>query len=185
MYTKLSPDSRKRPENLPAIKDEKYLHGSKATPVYCQVPKMLTTAQYVNILLDPELQESKICTQVPCSVSSNSVFIVDLNHLESPKDICCDDMGVWVWVGSYQRWCTIDENDEVNILGKQLESPPRVPCYRIKKIYYKNKGSPDVKKVIVYLEGEGGLVLSIFSWDSLVALRPTESLKCLTPVCKV
>jgi len=114
---------------------------------------MLLTAQCIQILLDPELPQNKVCIQVPCNVSTNAVFIVDINRLENPKDISCDDMGVWVWVGSYKRWCTIDEDNEVTIVGKQLWSSPCIPHYWILKTYYKNRSSQDVKKIIIHLQG--------------------------------
>ena len=114
---------------------------------------MLPTTKYINIMLDPELDDSKVCSQVPCSISSNALFIVDLNRLESPKDIYCDDMGSWTWVGSYKRWCTIDDDSMVHIVGKEPPTSSCFPYYRIKKFYYKNKSSPDVKKIHIFLEG--------------------------------
>ena len=36
-----------------------------------------------------------LCSKVPTSISSSVVFIVDVNKLDDPNDLLCDDMDVW------------------------------------------------------------------------------------------
>ena len=62
----------------------------------------------MDILLDPELSPDLVCTRMPFDVDCNSVFVIDMSKLSNPKDIACDDMGVWKWNGSYRRWLSVD-----------------------------------------------------------------------------
>lgn len=149
-------------EHLPTIRDEQEqinLHDMPGLPIYCtHSSKLITTPQCMDILLDPELSPDLVCTRMPFDVDCNSIFVVDMNKLSNPKDIACDDMGVWKWNGSYRRWLSVDEKGVITILGKTLGEIPSVPHYHIWKRYYENKSSQDLKKMIVTLEGKTRLL---------------------------
>ena len=128
------------------------LHNCSDMPIYSRESKMLTTAEVMNILLDPDLSEKVVCKKVPFGIDCNSVFI---SGLGTSRDIVCDDMGSWKWSGSYRVWLSVDEIGDVSVQGKSKPgSPdPQLSYYRIWKRYYENKLSPDLKKIIVTLEG--------------------------------
>lgn len=107
----------------------------------------------MNIILDPELTSDFICKRLPISVDCNSVFVVDMSQLAHPRDIVCDDMGSWKWGGSYRVWLEVDEIGCVKILGKKLPEKSDLPFYRVWKRYYVNKSSPDLKKLVITIEG--------------------------------
>lgn len=130
------------------------LHNLKELPVYAQPCKMLTTQEAVSVLLNSELRESSICTKVPFSVEVNAVFVVDLNKLASPNDVLCDDMGVWTWGGSSRRWILVDEAGFITFLKECHTEGNDESCYLVWKRYYYLKSSPDVKRMIIILEGE-------------------------------
>ena len=85
------------------------LHNLPELPIYAKPKKMLTTQEAINVLLSFGLEESFICSRVPFGVEINSAFVVDLNKLTSPRDILCDDMGVWNWGGSMKRWIHVNK----------------------------------------------------------------------------
>ena len=128
-----------------------HLHDITELPVYSQPSKLLTTQECVNVLLNANLQESSICSRVPFAIESDAAFIVDLNKLGSPSDINCGDMGVWKWGGSRKRWVSVDEGGFVSFLDN---NDSEKNCYQTWKRYYSLKVSPDVKKMIIILEGE-------------------------------
>lgn len=118
--------------------------------------KLLTTEKSINIILDPELTPNCICKRLPIGVNCNSIFLVDMCCLANPKDIVCDDMGSWRWGGSYRVWLKVNEFGGITVLGKDLpkQKSDDFPFYRIWKRYYVNKSSPDLKKLIVTIEGK-------------------------------
>ena len=75
------------------VEPQAYLHDLHRLPIFCNLSKSMSTAQCVNMLLDPELQRKVVCKHVPFGVNCNSSFIIDMNCLSDPKDILCDDMG--------------------------------------------------------------------------------------------
>ena len=131
-----------------------HLHGFEDLPVYAQLTKMLSIQEAVGVLLCSELDDSSICSRVPFSVEINAVFIVDLNKLSSPNDVTCDDMGVWVWGGSKKRWVSVEEDGFTTFLKKSDNPGSDWSHYLVWKRYYSHKSSPDVKKMIVILEGK-------------------------------
>ena len=139
----------------PKVKVEQAeLHNKKELPIYTCESKMLSTQKCLNILLNAKLDTSRICTKVPFSVDVNSVFIVDLNQLDSEKDLLCDDMGVWKWGGSCRKWCTTDEEGTIENLGDKSEANDPRMCYRIWKRYYTLKSNPDIRRMVILLEGQ-------------------------------
>ena len=139
----------------PQVKSElTYLHDIKELPVYDQPTKLLTTQEAIGVLLFSGLCDTSICTRVPISVEKNSVFIVDLNKLSSPGDITCDDMGAWTWGGSNKRWVSVEEDGFVSFLKKSGEVALDESCYHVWKRYYALKSSPDIKRMILVLEGQ-------------------------------
>lgn len=130
------------------------LHDLPELPIYAKPKKMFTTQEVINVLLNSGLQENSICTRVPFSVEINSAFIVDLNKLNSPRDILCDDMGVWSWGGSTKRWITVYNYGFVTFLkNKPANVDSENTCYHVWKRYHYLKSSPDVKRMIILLGG--------------------------------
>ena len=113
----------------------------------------LDTQEIVNAILDPQLNEKHICSMQPVNVECNAVFIVDLEKLDSWKDINCDDMGSWKHNGVYHSWLEVDECGFVSITGKEKPDILSPSVYNITKKYFANKSSPDLKKTIALMAG--------------------------------
>ena len=97
-------------------------------------------------MLDPELNEEKICKVQPVDVEDNASFIVDISKLRSMKDIYFDDMGSWNCTGIYKSWIDVDFTGYVTIHGKAKPSPADASFYYIAKKYFSHKTSTDLKK---------------------------------------
>ena len=129
-------------------------HDNPKLPVYCRTADRLDTRDIVNALLDPELEDSKVCSMQPVNVESNAVFIVDLGKLKSMKDLYCDDMGSWQYNGVYHTWLEVDELGFISTLGKQKPLQPAPDTYYITKKYFVHKSSSDLKKIVAILSGK-------------------------------
>ena len=68
----------------------KYHCGRRDLPVFGCHPKRITTAEAMNVLLDPDLDRRRVCISQPVAVENNRLFVVDLSHLKKPKDLLCD-----------------------------------------------------------------------------------------------
>ena len=136
-----------------AGKDDIY-HDNPKLPVYSRTSARLDTHNIVNALLDPELEESKVCSMQPVNVENNAVFIVDLGKLTSVKDLYCDDMGSWQYNGVYHSWLEVDETGFISTLGKSKPSQPGPNTYYITKKYFVHKSSRDLRKIVAILSGK-------------------------------
>lgn len=142
--------SRIKPEiGCTAVK----LHDMKGLPIYAQPTKMLSIQDVVGILLSSKLEDSSICSKVPFCVEIDAVFVIDLNKLSSPNDVTCDDMGVWTWGGSKKRWVLVEDDGFMAFLKESDQPGTNSSHYLVWKRYYSLKSSPDVKKMIIILEG--------------------------------
>ena len=137
------------PRSKPIIETDMYstLHNKEELPIYTTADKMLSTQECMGVLLNSKLDMKRVGTKVPFAINVNSVFVIGLNKLNSTKDVFCDDMGVWKWGGSYRKWCLVGEDETL-----ESKSPTRM-CYRIWKHYYALQSNPDIRRMIVMLEG--------------------------------
>ena len=115
-------------------------------------PKRVSTAEAMNILLDPNLDNDRVCTRQPISVEPNRLFVVDLRCLEKPKDVMCDDMGSWVSNRDYTAWVVVDEDGAVDTV-KSLTKPATEGMYFVCRKYYTLKGCPDFHRMVFFVEG--------------------------------
>ena len=59
----------------------KYHCGRRDLPVFGCHPKRITTAEAMNVLLDPNLDCQRVCISQPVAVEKNRLFVV-----ESPEE---------------------------------------------------------------------------------------------------
>ena len=155
MLSSLLSFRRPTTKHAPALSEDSpcYLHSNEKIPIFSKHDKFLTTQQVITSLLDPSLNKTSICRAVPFSVACNSVFIVDLSCLDSPKDVQCDDMGAWKDNGHFKQWCSVTEDGAVTFHGKTRPST-HDSMYFITRKYYVNKSSRDVQKMVILLKGK-------------------------------
>uniref|UniRef100_A0A1X7V1K9 Uncharacterized protein n=1 Tax=Amphimedon queenslandica TaxID=400682 RepID=A0A1X7V1K9_AMPQE len=67
-----------------------------------------------SILVNNEIESSKICKIVPISVEHNCTFVVDKSQLANAADVCADDCGVWKNNGVHP--CIVKWNDVADVV---------------------------------------------------------------------
>ena len=127
--------------------------GKKNLPIFVRQKKHMSTAQIVETLLDPELDSHRICTSQTIGAENNLVFIVDLQRLEHPKDILCDELGSWKCNGCHHTWVIVNDYGIAEICGKKRPLDGCGAKYRVLKKYYNHKGSSDFHRMVVFIEG--------------------------------
>ena len=117
--------------------------------MYDWTPAGKNPVEIFEVLMKPP-DENLTCT-VPNCVSRNVSFLVDSSSLMSWADWKSDDMGCWKNNGVQELGFALNaENICVPVNEKRDEG---AETYSMKRIYYKNKASPDVKKIASYLTG--------------------------------
>ena len=80
-------------------------------------------------------------------------FLVDKKSLQSGNDWKSDDMGSWRNNG-VQHFHLGMQGESVFYMDGDDEMQDNVNQYTLKRTYYKNKSSPDLRKIVSFLEGE-------------------------------
>lgn len=112
----------------------------------------MSPREAVQILLAP-LQGGKFCKTTPRGIRHNVTFLVDRTHLKHEDDIKSDDMGAWRNNGVHKYRFAIDEEGDLCQLDDDDMPATESVIYNLKRLYYKNKSSPDLKKNFYVIQG--------------------------------
>ena len=94
------------------------------------------------------MADNRTCKIAPRNISPNVSFLLDTTGLESINDWKCDDMGAWKNNGVQRIQLALRPDGEV-VPADNLDMG-----YTLKRTYFKNKSSPDLKKVVSFLPGQ-------------------------------
>ena len=94
------------------------------------------------------------------NIAHNVTFLVDNASLKKKEDLKCDDMGAWEHKGTPKRNVTVTFTedggvDKVIETSKCLDGVDRGgKKFVVKRVYYVNKTSNDLKKMYCTLQGK-------------------------------
>ena len=104
-----------------------------------------------------EYTTERLCVSQPVNVAHNVTFLVDNLKVKNKDDIKCDDMGAWIHNGSPKRCFKVERNEHGKVekivheaYNSKIEHPN---IYTLKRVYYVNKASRDVRKIVSTLQG--------------------------------
>ena len=92
------------------------------------------------------------CKSVPSLISHNVCFLLDVRNLASKNDWKSDDMGSWKNNGVQPFRYHVGQDEDV-VVDNDENTKKAGKMFTMKRIYYKNNSSPDVKKIASFLEG--------------------------------
>ena len=86
-------------------------------PIYEQPPPKYSAHNIMKLLLDPNIDISRIATQRLIVATQNSTFVVDLSKLDHPDDVKKDIFGKWEHSGSHPEVfnCSFDKMNTVMV----------------------------------------------------------------------
>ena len=105
--------------------------------------------EIIKILL--ESCEEYLCKSQPTDVSNNVTFLISNSSFKNVNDIVCDDMGAWKDNGSPLKYFVVDKSSGNNDLKPSATKDSG--CYILKRICYQNIWSPDLRKIVVTING--------------------------------
>lgn len=126
--------------------------GRENLPVFSWRKNVISPLEILEELLKPR-NNGTTCSAVPRNISHNVCFMVDVDSLKSSNDWKSDDMGVWKNNG-VQYFRMGMENDAVFQIDEDDVLEDGINHYIIKRTYYKNKSSPDLRKIVSILQGK-------------------------------
>ena len=120
-------------------------------PVFDWTSKAKTPIEVLEILLKPP-EHLTTCRTAPNNVSHNVCFLVNVASLKSRNDWKSDDMGAWKNNGVQYYQFGVKDGSVFPVASSLCEDGTSL--YTVKRVYYKNKSSPDLRKIVSILEGK-------------------------------
>ena len=124
--------------------------GNKYLPVFSWKTQPYQWDEIVKILLW-SYDEEYLYKSQPIDVSNNVTFLISNSSFKNVKDIVCDDMRAWKHNVSPLKYFVVDKSSGNNELKPSATKDP--DCYILKRIYYQNISSPDLRKIVATISG--------------------------------
>ena len=98
--------------------------------------------------------KKQVCLSQPMNVSNNVSFLLDHSKFQNESDIMCDNMGVWKHTGSPKICFTLsDETSDISKCNTN-NTGEGSKVYTLKRVYYRNTSSGDVRKIVSTVYGK-------------------------------
>ena len=94
-----------------------------------------------------------VATATPRNIAHNCVFMVNLDRLPHQEDVKCDNLGSWRNNEIKNRTYEMNEDGYPELLDEEEASREATDTYTLRRVYYKNKAAPDLKKYMISLKG--------------------------------
>lgn len=109
----------------------------------------------IKILLDPNLDSSKICHSRPTEITHSSTYVVDVTKLESPDDIKNDNFGIWHHSGSHpQPFVAHIDKDGLVQVDKRAPGVSGDSVVYLRRLHSVHPSNKLFKRMIAFLSGE-------------------------------
>ena len=106
-----------------------------------------------------------LCTSQPLMISKNVTLFISNANFKNVRDIACNEIGAWKHNGSPLKRFDVDKSTRsLKIMPSKAND---LNSYILKRIYYENKLSPDLRKIISTVIGtcEFRFIFEILSYN--------------------
>ena len=123
-------------------------------PVYEFPPPKYNAERILQILLDPAISTSKICSKRPVSISSSATFVIDLTKLADPEDIKNDNFGSWSYSGSHSTTYRVNVEDDGYIrVEKCAPGATGADVVYLRRLHSVHPSNNHFKRLIAFISG--------------------------------
>ncbi len=127
--------------------------NSSGAPIY-EVPKgTYSGEQLLDILLDPEIDASRICCERPMQIMGSCTFVVDLNSLKHPDDVKKDEFGKWHYSGSHVVSYTAWKSCSGRLQFEKVSGQSGENAFELRRIHCKHPSNPLFQRLLAFVTG--------------------------------
>ena len=104
--------------------------GDDVEPIYEIPPPKYSAEKILKILLDQNIQESKICSVRPTGIHKSATYVVDVSKLKHPDDIKNDNFDAWTYSGSHPQTfrAQVEEDGYVRVQNVLMGPKEMILC---------------------------------------------------------
>ena len=116
----------------------------------------------MEILLDPNIDESKVAKQRPLQTHCSATFVVDVTHLAHPDDIKKDMYGKWLYKGSHTDVfrCTFDNDNKVCV-EKAAPGASGSNVYYLRRLHNVHPSNKGFRRIVAIICGMLSFIILI------------------------
>ena len=132
-----------------------YSTENEAEAVYEVPSEKYASEEIIRILLDPKIDQKRVCMQRRLDTVSSSTYVVDLDCLQHPDDVKKDNFGVWTHSGSHnQQFFSRINRGKVEI-GRSVFSSdgPKWERFSLRRLHSKHPTNPGFRRIISFITG--------------------------------
>ena len=130
------------------------LFDDQGIPVYEKTSAPYTAERILKILLDPEIDQSRVTHSGPKFVSESSTYVVDLSHLDNPNDVKKDGLGKWSYSGSHEEYFRSYYDDGHRIhFEKCAKGATGDNVSVLRRLRSSHPSDPSIRRVVAFVSG--------------------------------
>lgn len=123
-------------------------------PIFEKPPEKYSAHRIMQILLDPNIDSSRIAKKRPLQAPFSSTFLVDLGQLLHPDDIKKDMYGKWMYSGSHSDvfLCSFSSDGQV-VVEKAAVGASGNNVYHLRRVHSVHPSNVEFRRVLALLFG--------------------------------
>ena len=126
----------------------------KSQPVYEIPPPKYPAEKIIRILLDPNIDQNKICHHKPSRITSSATYIVNISRFESVEDIKKDEFGIWKYSGSHPKVYRIHHTKQGMKIESASSSAKGADVVYLRRLHCTHPSNPNFKRLICFMSGK-------------------------------
>lgn len=123
--------------------------------MFGEFSEVIQPTEVFDMILNTEISSEIVCKQKPVGISDAAVFLVDTTNFRRHDDLKADDMGSWIHKAKPIRYFDLSRCISGEVYGaKCCEESSCDTVYRLTRVYYHHRGTPEFRKTIFYVHGK-------------------------------
>lgn len=107
----------------------------------------------LHILLDREINPSKICQECPVNIRESATFVVDITKLHHKKDVLKDGSGKWNYSGSHPVPFHVTHHEDGYIAVERCAPGATGADVYLRRLHSTHPSNSSFKRIIAFVSG--------------------------------
>ena len=123
-------------------------------PMYNTVDDVMKPTEVFDAILNTNNSSTSVCTRKPVGIIECAAFLVDTTKLKHQDDLKADDMGSWMHKGKPNCYYKVKQLSSGEVYDAQQCDKTDENVYKLTRIYYHHKGTPEFRRTLFYVHGK-------------------------------
>ena len=118
-------------------------------------PTKYSAERILKILLDPEIDENKICNYKPSNISASATYVVNIANLKHPDDIKKNEFCIWNYSGTHPQVYRVHQKKGGYLSVEKCGSGATGPSViYLRRLHCTHPSNAEFKRLICFVLGE-------------------------------